>query len=189
MDKSVIASLAKWPNVPAVYGWLSLDQRGQWWIKTEKLNHAHTLAFIQRNYASDTLGQWFFQNGPQRVYVQLEYTPWIYHLSSQHCLVTHTEGQVKNLKGIYIDEEGSILLETECGIGVLLDRDIVNFIDLLQNEQGKPLSDAILLQPPCSGTHLLVLWQGQQCTLQAIQRAEVAQQFNFIATPTAADEN
>ena len=28
MDESVIRALAKWPNVPAVYGWLSLSRRG-----------------------------------------------------------------------------------------------------------------------------------------------------------------
>jgi hypothetical protein len=31
--------------------------------------------FIQRNYDHDAQGQWFFQNGPQRVYVELEATP------------------------------------------------------------------------------------------------------------------
>ncbi|TMH99667.1 MAG: DUF2946 family protein, partial [Betaproteobacteria bacterium] len=28
MDELVARSLAKWPNVPAVYGWLALDRRG-----------------------------------------------------------------------------------------------------------------------------------------------------------------
>src|ERR1051326_6893112 len=29
MDEIVARSLAKWPNVPAVYGWLALDRRGK----------------------------------------------------------------------------------------------------------------------------------------------------------------
>lgn len=183
MDKSVIASLLKWPNVPTVYGWLSLDQRGQWWLKTEKLVHDNTLAFIQRNYLADTTGQWFFQNGPQRVYVQLEYTPWVYHLSSLDCLISHIGVQANNLQSIYIDEEGSVLLETEQGIGVLLDRDMLDFINVLQDEQGGQINDEILLHPPCNKPYLPVIWQGQKCTLQAIQRAEVAQRFNFINIP------
>ena len=32
-------------------------------------------AFIGRNYERDERGCWFFQNGPQRVFVQLDYTP------------------------------------------------------------------------------------------------------------------
>ncbi|HET8728586.1 MAG TPA: DUF2946 family protein, partial [Alphaproteobacteria bacterium] len=32
MDESVLRAMTKWPNVPAVYGWLQLDQRGNWLI-------------------------------------------------------------------------------------------------------------------------------------------------------------
>ena len=37
MDEMVARSLAKWPNVPAVFGWLELDRRGNWRIKGEKI--------------------------------------------------------------------------------------------------------------------------------------------------------
>ena len=37
--------------------------------------------FIQRNYEHDAQGQWFFQNGPQRVYVELQATPWIFRVA------------------------------------------------------------------------------------------------------------
>ncbi|MGB3277244.1 MAG: DUF2946 family protein, partial [Castellaniella sp.] len=30
MDDQVLAAMARWPNVPAVHGWLSLTARGQW---------------------------------------------------------------------------------------------------------------------------------------------------------------
>ena len=33
MDEIVIRGMLKWPNVPSVYGWLSLDRRGSWTIK------------------------------------------------------------------------------------------------------------------------------------------------------------
>ena len=32
-SRSLPAAMAKWPNVPAVYGWLSLDRRGNWLIR------------------------------------------------------------------------------------------------------------------------------------------------------------
>src|SRR3546814_10640581 len=30
MDEQVIAAMARWPDVPDVYGWLSLSERGEW---------------------------------------------------------------------------------------------------------------------------------------------------------------
>src|SRR2546429_4505735 len=58
MDEIVLRSMLKWPDVPAVYGWLSLDRRGNWMIKTvagrfERIAHAAVREFIGRNYASD----------------------------------------------------------------------------------------------------------------------------------------
>src|SRR4051812_48078794 len=79
--------MQKWPDVPRVYGWLSLDRRGQWCIKSaaagrfERIGNRAVTEFIGRNYDRDEAGRWFFQNGPQRVFVTLQYTPWIYRLS------------------------------------------------------------------------------------------------------------
>ena len=85
MDEIVIRGMLKWPNVPAVYGWLSLDRRGSWMIKNvsgrfERIANAAVNDFIGRNYAVDEEGRWYFQNGPQRVFVALDYTPWVYRL-------------------------------------------------------------------------------------------------------------
>ncbi len=87
MDDIVKQALAKWPNVPHCYGWLNLDARGNWRMRDEraqhlnlpgdKLTNAALLGFIVRNYDSDEHGCWYFQNGPQRVYVNLEATPYI----------------------------------------------------------------------------------------------------------------
>jgi hypothetical protein len=85
MDDIVKQAMAKWPNVPHCYGWLALDARGNWRMRDEaaqqadsagdKLNNATLVGFINRNYAHDDAGRWYFQNGPQRVYVNLEATP------------------------------------------------------------------------------------------------------------------
>ena len=89
MDDAVVRSLARWPNVPAVYGWLELDRRGNWRIKGERIGNAALREFIARNYAADERGCWFFQNGPQRVYVALAYTPLVVHYEGErlfdHC--------------------------------------------------------------------------------------------------------
>src|SRR5579859_7246871 len=85
MDDSVLRSLAKWPDVPAVYGWLALDRRGNWLLRAtgaerfERIANRALREFIARNYEVDSRGCWFFQNGPQRVYVRLAYTPYVVH--------------------------------------------------------------------------------------------------------------
>ena len=87
MDEQVLRSLTKWPNVPACYGWLALDRRGQWRMRDEFIQqnnlpgtvivHQALNEFISRNYACDTEGRYFFQNGPQRVFITLDAAPWI----------------------------------------------------------------------------------------------------------------
>ena len=72
MDDIVKAALAKWPNVPAVFGWLSLSGRGDWRIKDDPIENEAIKEFIGRNYMNDGCGNWFFQNGPQRVFVNLD---------------------------------------------------------------------------------------------------------------------
>ena len=95
MDAIVEAALRKWPNVPHCHGWLALDARGDWYMRDERvqaagpfprvkgsrIQHEKLLAFIHRNYAADADGAWYFQNGPQRVYVQLEAAPWVWRVA------------------------------------------------------------------------------------------------------------
>ena len=78
MDDQVLKGMARWPNVPAVFGWLALDRRGTWLLQDDPITNPVVTAYIGRNYEHDADGRWFFQNGPQRVYVALEYTPLVY---------------------------------------------------------------------------------------------------------------
>src|SRR5471030_2084273 len=96
MDDIVIRAMAKWPNVPSVYGWLALDRRGRWLIKGERISNPIVADFIGRNYERDDRGRWFFQNGPQRVFISLGYTPYVYRMawdpaaSATYRMQTHT---------------------------------------------------------------------------------------------------
>jgi hypothetical protein len=127
MDDSVVRSLAKWPNVPAVYGWLELDRRGNWLIKGGRIGNAALRDFIARNYEADSEGRWFFQNGPQRVYVKLAYTPLVVHYEGDR-LVDQCGRPFVTLAA-YLDDEGSVLLEGETGIAVMDDRDLDRYAD------------------------------------------------------------
>lgn len=124
MDEIVRHAMAKWPNVPAVYGWLALDRRGTWLIKEESIGNPMLNEFIGRNYDCDHHGRWFFQNGPQRVFVRLAYAPWVLRTTASGELVTHTGLAVSNVSGVWFDEDGVVILQTEHGPGVLDDRDV-----------------------------------------------------------------
>jgi hypothetical protein len=144
MDEIVIRSIAKWPNVPAVYGWLSLDRRGNWAIKGERIRNPLIAEFIARNYARDERGRWFFQNGPQRVFVRLACTPLVYRTQAGDGLafVSHTGRPAQRVQRAWIDEAGQLLVETELGIGVLHDQDLPGVLAHLTGPDGVPLPDA-----------------------------------------------
>lgn len=127
MDEMVARSLAKWPNVPAVYGWLSLDRRGNWRIKGERIANAALRDFIARNYEADERGCWFFQNGPQRVFVSLAYTPLVVRFESDR-LVDQC-GRPYEPETVYQDDEGSVLLAGGGTIALLDDRDLERYAD------------------------------------------------------------
>jgi Protein of unknown function (DUF2946) len=129
MDHIVLQAMAKWPDVPACTGWLGLDARGQWWMRDDQvqasgsfaqakgslLRHEKLIDFIARNFEADVLGQWFFQNGPQRVYVELEATPIIWRVTPATMphdppqVISHT-GLVAQVESAWVDEQGWVYL-------------------------------------------------------------------------------
>ena len=187
MDEIVIRGMLKWPNVPAVYGWLSLDRRGQWMIKNvsgrfERIANPAVNEFIGRNYAADEEGRWYFQNGPQRVFVTLDYTPWVYRLDDAgEGLLAHTGAAPGALETVFLDEAGALLLASELGIGVLLDRDLPAFIERLADPQGRPPER--LLEDVARGEEGLAMLQGCNVRLAPIRGAEVPRLFGFISRP------
>ena len=136
MDDIVKAALKKWPNVPHCYGWLALDARGDWYMRDEptqaagpfprikgsRILHDKLREFIHRNYASDEAGCWFFQNGPQRVYVELEAAPWVWRLQSPDgdAISVHSHsGRSAQVDTEWLDEQGRLFLATDIGLGLV----------------------------------------------------------------------
>lgn len=148
MDPIVEAALKKWPNVPHCYGWLALDARGDWYMRDERIQHAGPFpevkgsrinhdklrAFIERNYAADDAGCWFFQNGPQRVYVELETTPWVWRLQPDGGVLSHT-GLEARVQSSALDEAGHLYLLTDLGPGLVHTADMNLAADAV--EQGR----------------------------------------------------
>lgn len=141
MDDIVKAAIARWPNVPAVYGWLELTARGEWTIQGEPIGNAAIRAFIGRNYTNDGGGNWFFQNGPQRVYVSLEATPIIYRLDEFGRLESHTGAKPRELRAAFADVEGRLFLDTEIGTGLVDSQDTGKFAERLIDGEGRTLDD------------------------------------------------
>jgi hypothetical protein len=187
MDEIVIRGMLKWPDVPAVYGWLSLDRRGAWRIKNvtgrfERIANPAVNEFIGRNYAADGEGRWYFQNGPQRVFVALDYTPWVYRLDDAgEGLLAHTGAAPRSLEALFVDDAGALVLETELGIGVLLDRDLPAFVERLADPRGR--TPEHLLEDVARGEETRALLNGASIRVAPIRGAEVPRLFGFVQRP------
>jgi hypothetical protein len=188
MDEIVIRGMLKWPDVPAVYGWLSLDRRGSWMIKNvsgrfERIANPAVNEFIGRNYAADAQGRWYFQNGPQRVFVALDYTPWVYRLDDAgEGLLAHTGAAPRALETLFVDDAGALLLDTEFGVGVLLDRDLPAFIERLSDPRGG--APERLLENVARGQEARALLRGASIRVAPIRGAEVPRLFGFVQRPS-----
>jgi hypothetical protein len=134
MDEMVLRSMAKWPDVPDVYGWLTLDRRGNFLIQNGKIGNRALREFISRNYQADARGCWYFQNGPQRVFVSLAYTPLVLHFEGE-ALLDHC-GRPFRPEQAFLDEEGSVLMQGDAGVGLLDDRDLAAYAERAQGLPG-----------------------------------------------------
>ena len=147
MDDIVKQAMVKWPAVPAVYGWLSLDRRGNWLIKGDRVSNPVLAGFINRNYGHDHDGRWFFQNGPQRVFVALDYAPLAFRLGTNGDpraplrIEAHTGTAVAAVSRAWVDDAGAALLETALGPGLVDDRDLDRLLPCFTNARGDPLAD------------------------------------------------
>lgn len=173
MDDIVKQAMAKWPNVPDCYGWLGLDARGDWYMRDDRvqalgrftsavvgakgsrLQHAKLIAFIQRNYQADERGRWFFQNGPQRVYVELEVAPWVWRIQADGSLQTHT-GEPTTCTTALLDENGWLFLHTPLGLGLVHTQDV--------GLAAEALEAGVWVQQP-------------------VQRAELAARYGYVISP------
>jgi hypothetical protein len=203
MDEQVLRSLIKWPNVPDCFGWLALDRRGQWRMRDEfaqhnklpgqLITHRSFNEFISRNYACDHLGRYFFQNGPQRVYVTLDATPWIARINPSENglqLITQCQNLIE-ASAAFSDEYGNIYIVGKVNQLLYQPDNQMSFskvdrqsVALLHDHDLDLFSEmAKLRQEACSfgGSWN---WQDKQLPLDPIHSAELAARFQFITTPS-----
>ena len=203
MDEIVLRSMLKWPNVPSVYGWLRLDRRGRWSIRMpsvtavptapgaadaapsfERIVNPAMIEFIGRNYTRDAEGRYFFQNGPQRVFVALEYTPWIYRLDSsgQH-FVAHTGAAAGTPREAYLDDRGGLVVVCAPGPGAVLDRDLAAVTERFSDPAGHALDFETLIEKTGAGHSVRARLVGTDVMVGTIRARELAARFGFIERP------
>jgi hypothetical protein len=156
MDDIVKQALKKWPNVPHCHAWLALDARGDWYMRDERVQaagpfpqvkgsrilHEKLREFIHRNYMADDAGCWFFQNGPQRVYVELEAAPFVWRLERAGAAVAVTShtGQPAQVSSTWVDEHGRLFLGTDIGLGIVHTLDMELASDAVEAGQWTPVA-------------------------------------------------
>lgn len=158
MDDNVLAAMARWPDVADVYGWLSLSEQGQWRLHPDgdawhpgrpcrppfpagaSIESPQIRGFIARNYGCDTRGRWYFQNGPQRVYVRLDAAPYILLTgNTPSALQTHNGLAVGRIDGWWLDDQGRLYAQTDHGPGMISGRDAPAVFEALHTPEGEPL--------------------------------------------------
>lgn len=189
MDDIVKQAIAKWPNVPHCYGWLGLDARGAWRMRDEraqqlnlpgdKLTQPTLVGFINRNYEADERGCWYFQNGPQRVYLNLEATPFIARTDPQQGLLVQTGEALGPVERAGMTDAGELIVASGGKVAKVDDRDMAQMMQALQID-GKPASDEALIAWMEGAAGTLTL--GQVAVGRVLQAA-VPEEFGFVRIP------
>ncbi|HEY8101362.1 MAG TPA: DUF2946 family protein [Burkholderiaceae bacterium] len=195
MDEIVKQAMAKWPKVPHCYGWLALDARGAWRMRDErsqtlnllgdKIVHTALVGFINRNYLHDDQGRWYFQNGPQRVYVNLEATPYIAHTDPAHGLVLHTGEALCAIDAAWMTENGQLVFRSGEKIALIDDRDMAQCMAQLRMN-GKTVDDDELLEwlsNTSDANQLALFYQGKSVPVLRIQYDKLASTLGFVTEP------
>jgi hypothetical protein len=193
MDDIVKQAMAKWPNVPHCYGWLALDARGSWRMRDEptqqanlpgdRLNNAALLAFINRNYAADERGCWYFQNGPQRVYVNLETTPYVARTDPAQGLVVQTGEALGPADKAYMTAAGALIFQAGGKLAQVDDRDVAQLIAAMEMD-GATVGDEALLAWLETGTGTMSLRVAEtRIEVERLPDGDLGQRFGFVAMP------
>jgi len=210
MDEIVKQAMAKWPNVPHCYGWLALDARGHWRMRDERAQHFNLpgdklsnpalVGFINRNYACDERGCWYFQNGPQRVYLELEATPFIVRTDPAQGWLLHTGETLGAIDEAGLTEAGELVLRSGERVAQMDDRDGAHALSLLEIDGHPVADDALLAWLEASSTKTpatpatadakallpgqLVLCDGaRRVPVRRLQREQLPALYSFVRSP------
>ena len=190
MDDIVKQAMAKWPDVPHCYGWLALDARGNWRMRDEraqqmnepgdKLTNAALVGFINRNYQRDERGCWFFQNGPQRVFLNLESTPFVVRTDPAQGLVLHTGTPMAAVEAAFLTEAGELILQAGDVIAQLDDRDFTQALEWFDVD-----GETLLKWIERPEDELVLRLGGNELNVEHIGRDDAPARLGFVRIPAS----
>ena len=193
MDDIVKKAMVKWPDVPHCYGWLALDARGAWRMRDERAQHlglpgdkviqVALLGFINRNYAVDERGCWYFQNGPQRVYLNLEATPFIARTDPEHGLMLHTGEAVDAIARAYMTETGEVILDCGGKVAQVDDRDVAQLMAAMEIGSAAASDEALMAWLETGESELVLRYKAQPVPVERVRRDAVPEHFGFTRLP------
>jgi len=197
--------MARWPNVPDVFGWLSLNAQGHWRLHAEgdalagvdsdntwrpgmPMASQRINQFINRNYTKDAQGQWYFQNGPQRVYVRLDVAPFVLHTVDadldRPTFLTHNGLRTQTVARWCLDDAGHLYADTDLGPGLVASRDLEQVLNTLITVDGDSLMDVLDQLLSGSATSQDVRWRdGSTASCHTCLFDQVSGLLGFIRCP------
>ena len=157
------------------------------------IGHRALNEFISRNYACDSLGRYFFQNGPQRVFITLDATPWVARITPSEnglALISQCNNPIE-ASGALSDETGNIYILGKLKQLTFKERNAEQFskedcqtVALLHDHDLDHFSRLAKLHEEACSFGGSWEWQGQQLPLDPIHSEELATRFKFIARPS-----
>lgn len=188
MAERVLRGMAKWPSVPSVYNWLQLDRRGRWLMKNSLVTHPLLVDFINQHYLPADDGSYYFQNGPQRVFVEILAAPYVVSLAGER-LVTHNHREVGQINAAMISEAGDIYLRTDLGPSLVDDRSLIHVEQWLQAEGDREAALSHLLAGG-SDSQIRFCWAqlDVDLPLRLVAEEELEQALGFVARPAPPDD-
>lgn len=203
MDQNVLDALNKWPNVPECFGWLALDRRGQWRMRNEEsqsqellgeiIKHAALQHAITKNYARDSKGRFFFQNGPQRVFIDLAYTPWIIRIypdDNETWLLQTTTGQVVEPIQCLVDQAGQVLIEADFVVKTLsqvftnsFETQILRGVGLLHDHDLDLFASHATFNQSNTKALGFLEWANQSIPIVSVHSNDLPELYNFRLKP------
>lgn len=124
-------------------------------------------------------GNWVVNNGPQQVFVDLDYTPLVWRFM-EGMLFSHAGQVTGEAQSAYVDDIGNVLIACKEGIGLLDDRDLVEFILECRNASGGPAAHDEVMAGLTGAAELT--WRGLR--LDIIAAGDVAARFGFNPAPS-----
>jgi hypothetical protein len=153
--------------------------------------------FIYRNYACDVEGRYFFQNGPQRVFITLDATPWIVRIipgDQQAELLTQCQSPIEPSAALS-DENGNIYIIGKISQVVYenlnqstqttFNTQDIESVALLHDHDLEIFSELATLKEEACSFGGSWNWHGKQLPLDPIHSSELASRFHYIAKPSA----